>query len=187
MGTGDLCRMPLAAVHHGSARKSSGTGPCRNCQRALWLPAPRCQYFGENLFYLKLGIQDEGDRHVTKRSSDPRVGYPEVKVQVRDLVRVVGIVAALPHGMWAGSVPGEKSFYRAPGAKWAQEISARYPQQRCAQGEPDNDQGRYRVGIVEGSSGVSIRGKFVLSKIWDTRRGGGDRHVTKRSSDPRVA
>ena len=39
------------------------------------------------------GIQDEGGRHVVKRSSDPRVAHPEVKVQVRDLVRVVGIVA----------------------------------------------------------------------------------------------
>ena len=30
---------------------------------------------------------------MAKRSSDPRVGYPKVKVQVRDLVRVVRIVA----------------------------------------------------------------------------------------------
>ena len=30
---------------------------------------------------------------MAKRSSDPRVAYPEVKAQVRDLVRVVGIVA----------------------------------------------------------------------------------------------
>ena len=30
--------------------------------------------------------------------------------------------------------------------------------------EPGNVQGRYRVGIVEGSSGVNIRGKFVLSR-----------------------
>ena len=34
-----------------------------------------------------------GCRHVAKRSSDPRVAYPEVNVQVRDLVRVLGIVA----------------------------------------------------------------------------------------------
>ena len=34
-----------------------------------------------------------GGRHVAKRSSDPRVAYPEVNVQVRDLLRVVGIVA----------------------------------------------------------------------------------------------
>ena len=30
---------------------------------------------------------------MAKRSSDPRVAYPEVNVQVRDLVRVVGIVS----------------------------------------------------------------------------------------------
>ena len=30
---------------------------------------------------------------MSKRSSDPRVANPEVKIQVRDLVPVVGIVA----------------------------------------------------------------------------------------------
>ena len=59
------------------------------------------------VFIMKPGIQDEGGLHVAKRSSDPRVVYPEVKVQVRDLVRVVGIVAPLPNG---GSVPGDNSF-----------------------------------------------------------------------------
>ena len=57
-------------------------------------------------------------------------------------------------------------------------------------GEPGNVQGRDRVGIVEGSCGyrargVSIRGKFVLSRNPGYKRGGG-RHVAKRSSDPRV-
>ena len=32
-------------------------------------------------------------RQVAKHSSDPRQAYPEVKLQRRDLVRVVGIVA----------------------------------------------------------------------------------------------
>ena len=40
------------------------------------------------------GYKTRGFRHVAKRSSDPRVAYPEVKVQVRDLVRVVCIVAS---------------------------------------------------------------------------------------------
>ena len=41
----------------------------------------------------------------------------------------------------------------------------RVPQQRCATGEePGNVQERYREGIVEGSSGVNIGGKFVLSR-----------------------
>ena len=86
MGTGDLCRMPLAAVHHGNARKSSGTGPCGDCRRVLW-----GQYSGK--FIEKPGVLDVVGRHVAKHSSDPRVAYPEVKVQVRDLVRVVDIVA----------------------------------------------------------------------------------------------
>ena len=52
---------------------------------------------------------------------EPRIAYPEVKVQVRDLVRVVGIVAPLvPVGIVAplshwGWVRGKNSFYRAPG------------------------------------------------------------------------
>ena len=54
---------------------------------------PGGSVFGENSFYRKPGVQDEGGRHVVKRSSDPRVAHPDVKVQVRDLVRVVGIVA----------------------------------------------------------------------------------------------
>ena len=51
---------------------------------------------------------------MAKRISDPRVAYPEVKVQVRDLVRVVGIVAPFAHGR---SVSGENLFYRAAGGK----------------------------------------------------------------------
>ena len=39
------------------------------------------------------GYKTRGGRHVAERSSDPRVAYPEVNVQVRDLLRVVGIVA----------------------------------------------------------------------------------------------
>ena len=43
----------------------------------------------------KPGVQDYGGRHVAKRSSDSRVAYPEVKVQVRDLVRVVVLLLPL--------------------------------------------------------------------------------------------
>ena len=49
--------------------------------------------FGENSFYREIWGKDEGGRHVAKYSSDPRQAYPEVKLQGRDLVRVVGIVA----------------------------------------------------------------------------------------------
>ena len=58
---------------------------------------------------------------MVERSSDPRVAYPEVKVQAWDLVRVVGIVATLPRG---GSVFGENSPYRAQEGRWAQETCA---------------------------------------------------------------
>ena len=60
----------------------------------------------------KPGYKTRGIRFVAKRSSDPRVVYPEVKVQLRDLVRVLCIV---PHfAPQAGAVFGENSFYRAP-------------------------------------------------------------------------
>ena len=60
----------------------------------------RGQYSGKIRFIEKPGVQDEGGgRHVAKHSSNPRVAFPEVNVQVRDLVRVVGIVAAFaPRG-----------------------------------------------------------------------------------------
>ena len=54
-------------------------------------------------FIEKAGLQDwglwgGGGRQVEQRSSDLRVAYAEVKVQVRDLVRVVVIVDPLPQG-----------------------------------------------------------------------------------------
>ena len=53
--------------------------------------------FRENSFYREAWGTILGGRQVAKRSSDPRIAYPEVKVQLRDLVRVVGIAAPLPH------------------------------------------------------------------------------------------
>ena len=60
MGTGDLCRVPLATVRHGRVRQTSETGPCGDCRRALWVPGPRGQYTGKVRFIEKLGLQDEG-------------------------------------------------------------------------------------------------------------------------------
>ena len=71
MGTGDLCLVPQAAVHPGRARQCSGTGPCGYCRRVLWVPGPRGQCSGKIRFIEKPGVQDEGGRHVAKRSSDP--------------------------------------------------------------------------------------------------------------------
>ena len=132
MGTGDLCRVPPAAVHPGRARQCSGTGPCGYCRRVLWGP-----YSGKIRFIEKPGVQDEGVRHVAKRSSDPRVAYPEVNVQVRDLVRVVGIVAlfaprgfsirgkfVLSIGQAKSSIPA-LSYCQVGGMKHDQELYAK--------------------------------------------------------------
>ena len=88
-----VCRVPLAAVRHGRARQTSESGPCGDCRRGLWVPGPRGQYSGKIRFIEKRGVQVEGGRQVAKHSSDPRQAYPEVKLQGRDLVRVVDIVA----------------------------------------------------------------------------------------------
>ena len=109
MGTGDMCRVPQVAVRHGRARQSSGTGPYGNCRRVLWVPGPRGQYSGK--FVLS---RNPGYRTVPKRSSDPGVAYPEVKVQVRYKVHVVGIVASFAP---RESVFGDNSFYRARAPK----------------------------------------------------------------------
>ena len=82
-----------AAVHHVRARQNSGTGPCGHCRRVLWVPCPAGQYSMKIRFIEKPEVQEEGGRNVVKRSSYPRVAHPEVKVQVWDQVRVVGIVA----------------------------------------------------------------------------------------------
>ena len=85
-------------------------GPCEDCRRILWVPGPRGQYSGKNRLIEKPGVKVEGGRHVAKLSSDPRVADPEVKVQVRDLVLVVVIVAPFASRV---SVLEEYSFYRA--------------------------------------------------------------------------
>ena len=46
--------------------------------------------------------------------NDPRIAYPYVKVQVGELVRVVGNVALFSQ---RGPLPGANSFDRAPGGK----------------------------------------------------------------------
>ena len=87
---------------------------------------------------------------MTKLCSDPRVAYPDVKVQIRDIVRVVCIVAPFtPRGI---SVRGQ-FVLSSPRGKWAQEPCAGCPQQKYPTGKPGKVQGRDHVGIVEGSCG----------------------------------
>ena len=101
------------------------------------------------------------------------IAYPEVKVQVRDLVRVVGIVAPFAP---RGSVFGELRCIEPRGQMGTGDL-CRVLQQQYATGEPGKVQGRERGGIVEGSCGyrarrVSIIGRFVLSRNpWYKNRG----------------
>ena len=124
MGTEGLCWVPHAAVRHGRAWQTSGTGPCGDCRRLLWVPGPRGLFSGKLHCIEKPGVQDLGNRHVAKRSSDQRVAYHDVNVQVRNLVRDMSIVA---HFAPRGSVFGEHLFYRAPGGKLAQKTCAWCP------------------------------------------------------------
>ena len=124
MGQGDVCRVPLAAVRHGRARQTSETGPCGDCRRGLWVPGPRGQYSGKIRFIEKRGVQVEGGRQVAKHSSDPRQAYPEVKLQGRDLVRVVGIVAPFAP---LGAVTRGKFILSSPRGKWGKETCVGCP------------------------------------------------------------
>ena len=76
------------------------------------MSGPRGQYSGKIRFIEKRGVQDEGCRHVAKRSSDHRQALPEVKLQGRDLVQVVVLLPPLPH--W-DPIPGEIRFIEPQG------------------------------------------------------------------------
>ena len=75
----------------------SGTGPSACCGYCCLLCPTGCpqQRYAKGE---KPGVQDYGGRHVAKRSFDSRVAYPEVKVQVRDLVRVMVLLPPLSMG-----------------------------------------------------------------------------------------
>ena len=120
MFTGDLCRVPPAVVRHVRARQSSGTGPCGDCRKLLWVPGPRGQYSGKFVLSRNPGHKTRRDALWLNVVLTPG-SYPEVKV----LERVVVIVDPLPHGgLYSGNfvVP-------SPGGKWAQETCAGCPQQ----------------------------------------------------------
>ena len=96
MGTGDLCRVPPAALRQGSARQSSGMDRAGIVEGSCGYQAHGFSIRGKFVLSRNTGYKTTrvANRHVAKRSSDPRVAYHEVKVQVRDLVRVVGIIAS---------------------------------------------------------------------------------------------
>ena len=103
---------------------------------------------------------------MAKRSSEPQVAYPEVKVQVRDRVRVVRIVSLCPTGC---QYSGKIRYIEPQGVNGHRRPSAGGPEQLYATGEPGKVQGRDRVGIVESpvdtGPAASVFGeKFVLSR-----------------------
>ena len=110
-----MFRMSQAAVCYGRARQRSRTGPCEDCRRVVGYRI--CGFSVRENFVLSTNLEykTRGGRQVAKRNSDPRIAYPDAKVQLRDLVRVVGIVASFAPMGW---IPGENSFYQAPGGNW---------------------------------------------------------------------
>ena len=82
-------------------------GPCGDCRRVLWVPGPRVSIRGKFVLSRNPEYKTRGGHHVAKRSSDPRVAYPEVKVQVRDLVRVLGTRGSVFRGNASYRTPGE--------------------------------------------------------------------------------
>ena len=64
----------------------------------------RGSVFGETLLYRETWGTRRGGRHVAERSTDPKQAFPEVKLQGRELVRAVGIVA--PFTPTWGRYPG---------------------------------------------------------------------------------
>ena len=92
----------------------------------------------ENSVYRETWGTSRGGRHFTKRSSDPRVAYTGIKVQVRDLVQIMGIVDPFAS---RGSVPGKIRFIEpqainVPGAP--------------SSGTPRENQAKFRDGTMWG-------------------------------------
>ena len=122
---GDVWRVPLAAVYHGRARQTSESGACGDFRRVLWVPGPWVHYSGKIRFIEKRGVQDEWCRHVAKHSSDPSGSLPRSQTLGTGPSARCGYCCPLCPNK--GSVPGDNSFYRAPGGKWAQETCVGCP------------------------------------------------------------
>ena len=111
---------------------------------------------------------------MVKRSSDHQVAYPEVKLQERDLVRVVGIVVPF---VPLGAGTREKFVLSSSREKMGTGDLCRVPPAAVRHGRTRKTSGTGLHGIVEGSCGyrargVSIRRKFVLSRnLWYKTRG----------------
>ena len=143
MGTGDLCRVSPAVACHGRARESSGTGPCGDCRRAMWLPNPRSQCSGKIRFIEKPGYKTMG---------------------VVMWLNVVLTPRSLPRSQSSGTGPSSSCVYCCPlcptGCRYPGKISFIEPQ--CVNGHkrpmpgaprsgtPRERQAKFRDGTVWG-------------------------------------
>ena len=94
-----------------------------------------------------------------------------------------------PHG---AQYSGVIRLIEPPGGIWTQETCAGCPKQRYATGKPGKVQRQDRLGIVERSRvylarGVSVRGKFILTRNPGYKTSGVAMWLNVHSSDPRVA
>ena len=133
--------MPLAAVRHGRARQSSGTGPCGYCRRVLWSPGPACKYSGKIRFIEKPGVENEGCRHVVKRSSDP--GYPPRR-QSSGTGPSAGCGYCCPLCLHGGQYPGTIRFIEPQGENGHMRPEPGAP----SSGTPRESQAKFRDGTV---------------------------------------
>ena len=85
-------RCPKQRYATGEPGKVQGRGRVGIVEGSCGNRARGASIRGQFVLSRNLGYKTRG-RHVAKRSSETRVAYPEVKVHVRDLVRVVGSVA----------------------------------------------------------------------------------------------
>ena len=153
-----------------------------DCRKVPWVQRPGISIRGKIVL-----LRNPGYKTGYMRLNEAYPGsLPEVKYQVRNLVRVVGITDPLPHGQSA-QYSGKIRFIELQGVNGHTTPMPAPPQQWYDAGESGKVQGRDIVGIEEGSCGyrsrvVSIRGTFDISRNPGYKTGGCP--VAKRSSDP---
>ena len=154
---------------------------------------PAGQYSWKIRFIEKPGVQEEGGLRVAKPRSYPRQAYPEVSLQGRDLMGVVGIVApfaplgvgtgeSLPQSQTSGTGPSASCGYccplcptgvgtqgkvvlSRPRGKVGRGDMCRVPLAAVRYGEPGKLQGRDRKGTVEGSCWYRAHGVSIRVKF----------------------
>ena len=170
MGTEDLWRVSQSSGKPWDSQAKFRVGTVRGLKKSHVGTGPVWSVFGENPFYLENRVGDEGGgRHVAKSRSVPRVANPEVKVQVRDLVRAVGIGSPFAT---RGVGTREKFVLWSPRGQMGIGDLFRVPQaavwhERARQSSETGPCGDCRRSCWYCTRAVRIRAKFVLSRnLW---------------------